>query len=1239
MKRLTFSFLTLCFALIVAAEPIGKRAALYTAKAYMLAKGKSISQNQAPFKASSNGVTQQNGEENAYYYVFNAGGNDGYVIVSGDDRVEPILGYVDQGSFDPENIPENMREMLQMYADEIKFVIDNDIQQDDPIIKKRSKVSGTRHSVGEILTTRWNQGKPYNITCPDYYKEDDEKETTALPKRSGPATGCTATAMAQVMYFYKYPEKTKKIIPGYSLTYTSKKNGSQKTTTLPSIPRSVIKWDDMQDIYEWEDNHVANAQDSAVANLMRYCGQAVNMHYGPSSGANFSAEAYIDYFGYDQRAWVGERRDFSIDDWFDLIYNEISQGYPVLMSGFSSGGGHAFVLDGFDGDNLFHLNWGWGGGSNGWFLVGILNPGDNSGIGASSSSDGYSMSQRALFNLRLPGTPKSEGYLSISDVTIINSSIKAKFTNRTGSTNGFHTGIVTIKENGELELVGTKLNIPSMTNGSSQTKTFQIAGKLPEGTYKLSPASKPAKSEEWQAEYDFQNQYIEAVVDSEGAVVLNMKSPIPTYESISIDTITFPGTRIVEQNQEVKVTFRNEGKEYYKTIYLLASKTQEKIYAKSKSQVAIHAGETLDISFFFKPEETGTYNLWLATDERGNNVIGEGTMEVITEAEAVKASLTVTEYKITNLVNGFVYGKRLVGQAKVRNNKNTDFHGRFRLTIWVQYGGSGSAWGGSSRTYDTDILAGKVATVDFSFEDLSENNKYYISASYVDQDGELGNGGVWDLGGWTMKPGLAMWKNDGSVTGKEYKSSMTTSVSACGIYADCSRKINRMSPNKNPNTIYAFGEQMVPPATLTESNLVHGKYASHINLFSGEPYYLPTTFRADSASFTYTFPATEAGTGWHAITMPFEADSIFLDDAPVTLDDTLKHFWIYEFVMEGYSGEVVFKPATHLRGGTPYIIAGDATMAGRSVVFRSLGVPFYKSGSDKMVVTSANYKFHGNTYTPKLKNIYVLNGEGTAFEYTTTITELEAMASYFTTVLPDSVAPASIILPDVPVLPIREATLDEMASDPVISGTYDLLTLKRTFEAGLNTICLPFQVDDVAAIFGEGAQAYEFYGLTGSDLDFVKTESLAAGVPYIISLPEAIADDIVLSNVTIDEANVQAGSVDKYGTSFRGTYRLTSYDTSSTGLRRLNADGTLTELSPDELVCGFRAVFYIPTDGEATVRLYDDVTGIAAPLGETAIGTVYNLAGQKLSHLQSAIRNSQLRRGVYITGGKKIIKK
>ena len=114
MKRLTLTFSMLCFAMLSMAEPIGKQAALYTAQTYMLAKGKVINTVQKPFKAARKAAAQTSGEEEAYYYVFNAGDDGGYVIVSGDDRTEPILGYVEQGSFDPENIPENMRSWLQL---------------------------------------------------------------------------------------------------------------------------------------------------------------------------------------------------------------------------------------------------------------------------------------------------------------------------------------------------------------------------------------------------------------------------------------------------------------------------------------------------------------------------------------------------------------------------------------------------------------------------------------------------------------------------------------------------------------------------------------------------------------------------------------------------------------------------------------------------------------------------------------------------------------------------------------------------------------------------------------------------------------------------------------------------------------------------------------------------------------------------------------------------------------------
>ena len=558
MKRILLSVvLASFFAVGTNAESVSSSDAYNTAQQYLLSKGKILSRSKTPYRS----VRRVKGQpESAYYYVFNADGGNGYVIVSGDDRTPEILGYVENGSFDAENIPDNMKSWLQLYADQIKFLVDNNITVNKKAQRARALAQSTRRSVPELLTTRWNQGRPYNITCPNYYLEDDEKESSPLPLKSGPATGCTATAMAQVMNFYKFPEKTKAVIPGYSITYYSKTNGSSKTVTQKAIARNTrIDWDNMRDTYNWEDGHVANAQDSAVANLMHMCGQAVNMHYGPSSGANFSAEAYINYFGFDNSAYIGERGDYSIDDWFNLIYNEIAQGYPVLFSGFSSGGGHAFVLDGFDGDQLFHLNWGWGGGSNGWFLVSILNPGDNSGIGASSSSDGYSMGQRALFNLRLPDDDKADTYLFIKDVAVSGTAIRATFENRTTASGSFHSGIVRVAEDGSIALVGSSQLISSLAVNNSATKTFAIKGKLPEGTYKLSPASKAAKSTIWRPKYDMRSQYIEAVVGADGNVVLTPYN-INKGNSISIDTITFPGNRVVGKEQEVKVTYVEEAR-------------------------------------------------------------------------------------------------------------------------------------------------------------------------------------------------------------------------------------------------------------------------------------------------------------------------------------------------------------------------------------------------------------------------------------------------------------------------------------------------------------------------------------------------------------------------------------------------------------------------------------------------------------------------------------------------------
>ena len=1181
MRKTIFFILSSCLALVASAEPIGKQAALYTAQTYMLEKGKSINTVQKPFRAARQ-QSDQAEEIDAYYYIFNAGNDGGYVIVSGDDRTEPILGYVDHGSFDPENIPENLRSWLQSYADQIKYIVDNDLKPESPELKKRNRVRTTKRSVPELLTTRWNQGHPYNLTCPMYYKEDGSQDY--------PASGCTATAMAQVMNFYKHPEKTVAIIPAHSNTYTLS-NGTKKTSTAKAVPRNTpIDWEYMNDIYNCNDSHEHDRADTAVANLLLYCGQTVKMGWGPSSGANFSAEAFIKYFGYDNSCYVGERRDYSIDDWFDMLYNEIEQGYPVLFSGFSSGGGHAFVLDGFDGDNLFHLNWGWGGGSNGWFLVSILNPGDNSGIGASSSSDGYSMSQRALFNLRLPDDNNADTYLFIKDVSTTDASIKATFENRTGASGSFNTAIVKLDDDGGLSVVGTMQTITGMSNSASQTKTFIIKDKLPEGTYRLSPASKATKSEEWRAKYNLRNHYIEAVVDDEGNTTLT-PIDINNEENISIDTIVFPGTRIAGQEQEVRVTYRNNGNEYFKEVLFFASKTQNKIYTESRSMVTVRKGETVDVSYFFTPDETGTYNLWFCTNSNGTGEVGQGTVEIIEASQAVKANLSVSSYTITNAVSGTVYGKRLVGKAAIKNNAKTEFDGKIRIQIWRQYNAAGSAWSGSSKTYSVNIAAGKIANVDFDFEDLAEGDKYYLATSYVNQDGSLTNGGVWELGGWMMDSGILTWKTNGVIAGMARRPSLSAGTTLCGIYADCDN-ITRLTPNNNPNTIYAFASGMTVPESARGSNIVEGAYANHINLVNDQPFYLPVSFEADSASFTYTFPETENGKGWHAFTMPFDVDEISVDDIPVTLDNSLNHFWIYEFAAQGDDGEIIFQPATILRGNTPYIIAADSTMAGRSVVFRSVGVPFYKTGADKMVVSTDEYQFHGITYAPALTNCYILNSEGTAFEYKATSTTISALSSYFTTKLSEELRLESIVLPDVP------KAMDDGATVTISA-------------AGYATFVAPFDVDFTGAEVTANAATFG-----GTYIQLTPVATVPAGTAVVVKGEEGTYSIPATAHASLDVANELLVSD---GIEADGTQYILADEEEGVGFYK--ATGSIPAGKGYLVIETFVKDFYGFEPDDATGIRDIDVAGENAP--------VYNLAGQRLDKAQ---------KGVNIIAGKKILK-
>ena len=355
-------------------------------------------------------------------YVFNVVNDGGFVIVSNDDRTTPILGFSDSGSLDTENIPSNMRAWLQGYADEIAWL---QTQSTQTVQLSAPLRTSNRVDVGPLLSTTWNQSAPYYNQTPYYKKNADgsiEYSKDYVSGYSHCVTGCVATAMAQVMNYHKWPESPKTNIDGYIW--------SSAGINLPALSSNItFQWSLMRNSYSSGDTD-ANA--NAVATLMKYCGWAVEMDYGPDSGAKTKKilKALKSYFGFkEETTQVALRSLYTYNNWVALIYNEIYQHRPVLFSGQSKGGGHEFVCDGykFDFDNntdYFHFNWGWGGLSDDYFVLSALKPNLQGAGGSLDLGDGFNSSVEAIIGIQKPedeGTVAEIGKRDLGTELVLNS--------------------------------------------------------------------------------------------------------------------------------------------------------------------------------------------------------------------------------------------------------------------------------------------------------------------------------------------------------------------------------------------------------------------------------------------------------------------------------------------------------------------------------------------------------------------------------------------------------------------------------------------------------------------------------------------------------------------------------------------------------------------------------------------------------------------------------------------------
>lgn len=377
MKR-TFTFISffLFLASSTLAGPIDPEKALEIANDFWNNNLKKDAQLVLSPASIASKAPSRDGEQgsDAQYYIFNSNNDNGFVIISGDDQLTPIVGYSDDCRIG--EMPPALAEWLNVYSSYVDDVRSGAVEH-----VSTTAATGTR--IEPMLQTSWNQSAPYNNFCP-------EVSGQRTP------TGCTATAMAQVMKFHEWPASPKKAISWQN-------NITGKTETI-DITKHVYDWDNMLNHYRDGYNTV---QADAVAQLMVDVGKAINSSYAPGGTGSTDMDAargLVNVFNYSPQIKIFKRNECTYDEFISVIRENLEARQPLVHCGQaqSYAAGHAFVCDGIDENNYVHIDWGWDGAFNGFFDLGSMAPG---GTGIGGGQDRYNVHQSVIANIR----PRAEG--------------------------------------------------------------------------------------------------------------------------------------------------------------------------------------------------------------------------------------------------------------------------------------------------------------------------------------------------------------------------------------------------------------------------------------------------------------------------------------------------------------------------------------------------------------------------------------------------------------------------------------------------------------------------------------------------------------------------------------------------------------------------------------------------------------------------------------------------------------
>ena len=302
------------------------------------------------------------------FYIFNNEDGKGFVIIAADDRVTPILGYSYENNFAAENLPPNLKGWLDGYAEQIQMAVEmrasatEEIRTDWNCLRQGKNLPiRSEAQVYPLIATTWNQSPYYNALCPfDYYYNQRT------------VTGCVATAMAQIMKYWSYPEH------GLGSHSYIPQNHPEYGTQYADFSSTTYQWSSMP-------NNVTSSN-NAVATLMYHCGVSVEMNYGISGSPDYGSsastigdfpsaeQAYKTFFDYKNTLHSISKSNYSDTEWINILKTELNAARPIHYRGQGPDGGHSFICDGYDPYDYFHFNWGWGGAGDANFFISNLNP-------------------------------------------------------------------------------------------------------------------------------------------------------------------------------------------------------------------------------------------------------------------------------------------------------------------------------------------------------------------------------------------------------------------------------------------------------------------------------------------------------------------------------------------------------------------------------------------------------------------------------------------------------------------------------------------------------------------------------------------------------------------------------------------------------------------------------------------------------------------------------------------------